>query len=222
MAHEGIFGLQVKDVELVDVRRHDHQRALEHRGGGGRVLNQLEQRVLEHHCARRHRHVAADLELRFVGLRDAAFLHIAQQVGQPFVQCTARAFNDGLLSIGIERQEVGRRQRVNPLHNGEPQAFAHRFTDLGRIDHTLHRAGRQQIGVCHQQVGIIAGPGVAGKAAVGQGRKRAAAGVVTKALPFAREFGLNVGQDFRCHAHRNGSCGEIGVHFDTLLSTLLD
>ncbi|MNT58608.1 hypothetical protein D3C72_1960540 [compost metagenome] len=74
-----------------------------------------------------------------------------------------------------------------------------------------------------QQVRTIGGPGISGEAPVGRRRQRAAPGVVAKALPFTRKFGLDVSQDFRCHAHRNGACGgEIGIHFDTLLSRLRD
>ncbi|MOA60597.1 hypothetical protein D3C78_1855120 [compost metagenome] len=80
-------------------------------------MDQLEQLVLEHHFAGRHRHVAADFELRFVGLGDAAFLDVAQQIGQPFVQGAAGAFHDGLLGVWVQGQEVRRRQRVHPLHD---------------------------------------------------------------------------------------------------------
>ncbi len=108
VTHEGVLGLQVQDVELVDVRRHDDQRPFVHGGGRGRVLDELEQLVFEHHVAGGRGHVAADLELGLVGLCDAALLHVAQQIGQPFVKRAARAFDDGLLGIGIKRQEIGR------------------------------------------------------------------------------------------------------------------
>ncbi|MDT4821879.1 hypothetical protein FQZ97_550690 [compost metagenome] len=221
--HEGILGLQVQDVELVDVRRHDDDRPRVHGRGRRRVLNELEQGVFVHDLAGRHRHVAADLELRFVRLRNAPFLDVAKQVREPFVQCPARALHDRLLGVRVQCQEIGRRQGVDPLHDRKAQAVAHGFADLRGIHHARHRASGQQVGMRQQQVRMIGGPGLAGKTAVRRRRERAAAGVIAKALPFARELGLDVGQDFRCHAHRNGPCGgEIGIHFDTLLSKLRD
>ena len=63
-------GVEIEDVELVDPGRHDQQRPLQHRLGRRRVLDELHQIVLEDHLAGRDREVAADLELRRVGLAD--------------------------------------------------------------------------------------------------------------------------------------------------------
>ena len=79
-ANEGVLGLQVEDVELVDARRHDQQRAARHLIGQRRVLDQLEQLVLEDHRALGHRDVLADLEGDLVGDRQAALAQVGQQV----------------------------------------------------------------------------------------------------------------------------------------------
>ena len=90
-AHERVLGLQVEDVELVDARRHDQQRARRDLLGQRRVLDQLEQLVLEHHRALRQRHVAADLESGLVGDRDAAAPRVFEQVGEAGLHALALA-----------------------------------------------------------------------------------------------------------------------------------
>ena len=69
---ERVRRLQVEDVVLVDARRDDHQRPLVDLVGRRGVLDQLDQLVLEDHGARRGADVAAHLERRLVGHRDAA------------------------------------------------------------------------------------------------------------------------------------------------------
>ena len=65
---EAAPGAQVERVELVDLRRHDQERALEGLGGGWLVLDQLQHLAAKHHGTRRRRQVLADLELAIVDL----------------------------------------------------------------------------------------------------------------------------------------------------------
>ena len=59
---EGFLRREVEDVELIDPRRHDQHRRLEHFRRRGRILDELDQLVLEHDLARREREIAANLE----------------------------------------------------------------------------------------------------------------------------------------------------------------
>ena len=59
---EGFLRREVEDVELIDPRRHDQHRRLEHFRGRGRILDELDQLVLEHDLACREREIAANLE----------------------------------------------------------------------------------------------------------------------------------------------------------------
>ena len=114
---------EIEDVVLVDPRRDDQQRPLQHLRRRRRVLNELHQLVLEDHLAGRDREIATDLEHRGVGLADleiaAARLdvlgehaHAAHQVlrvgGQRFAQ-----------QFRIGEDEIRRRQRVGDLAHVE-------------------------------------------------------------------------------------------------------
>ena len=67
---EGLLRRKVEDIIFVDPRRDDQHRALEHRFGRRRVLDQLHQLVLVDHLAGGEREVLADRELRRIGLSD--------------------------------------------------------------------------------------------------------------------------------------------------------
>src|SRR5262249_17951287 len=54
---ERFFRSEVEDVELVDPGRNDQERALEHRLGRWRILDELHQRVLEDDLAGRERKI---------------------------------------------------------------------------------------------------------------------------------------------------------------------
>ena len=71
VADERLLRAQVEDVELVDPGRHDQQRRRVHALGARRILDQLDEVVLEHDLAGRGGDVAADLEGLHVGLADA-------------------------------------------------------------------------------------------------------------------------------------------------------
>ena len=80
IAHEGVGGLQIEHVELVDRRRDYDERSLAHCVGERFVLDDLDQLVFEDHRARRDRKIAADLECLVVCHRDPALADVVYQV----------------------------------------------------------------------------------------------------------------------------------------------
>jgi hypothetical protein len=71
VAHEGVGRLQVEDVELVDAGRHDQQRPLG-TFSSRRVLDQLDQLVLEDHLPGVVARLRPTSKAAIVGHRDAA------------------------------------------------------------------------------------------------------------------------------------------------------
>ena len=84
---ERVLRAEIQDVVLVDPRRNDEQRALAHRVGGGRVLEELHQIVLEDDLAGGDGDVLAQLELVEIGHPDPESplspFEILEQVRQP-------------------------------------------------------------------------------------------------------------------------------------------
>ena len=93
-----------------------------HLGRERRVLEQLEQFVLEDHRSLRHRHVAADLERALVGLRQVAAPRCRSRAGSgPCSRLSPLRLDRLLLRLGVEGEEVARRGSVDPLQHGEAQ-----------------------------------------------------------------------------------------------------
>ena len=92
-----------------------------HLGGERRVLEQLEELVLEDHRAGGRRDVAADLEGALVGLREVAALGVVPELARP---CTdfRPACRSPSYRFGIEREVVARRCRIDPLQDGKADA----------------------------------------------------------------------------------------------------
>ena len=67
---EGLLGVEIEDVELVDPGRHDQKRALEHMFRRGLILDELEELVLTYDFAGRDGEVASDLKLAEIRLPD--------------------------------------------------------------------------------------------------------------------------------------------------------
>ena len=150
---ERILLAQVEDVELVDPRRHDQQRPLQHLGGRRRVLDQLHQRVLVHDLARRDRDVLAQLELAAVGHADAqlaaaAALQVAQQVVQAGEQVAAAGVDRRAQDFRVGHREVGRRQRVDVLAGEEVDLLARVLVQPLDAGHrAMGVAGGDQVGL---------------------------------------------------------------------------
>ena len=78
--HAVLF-LEIKDIELVDPRREQHQRRLVHGFSGGRVLDQFHHLVAEHNLARRGSNVDAQFERLVIRQLDDQFAIVGFQIG---------------------------------------------------------------------------------------------------------------------------------------------
>ena len=116
---EGIALPQIEDVVLVDPRRNDEQRPPVHLLRGRRVLDQLEELVLEDHLAGGDRDVLAELEGVLVGHADAqlaaAAPEVVEQVVQALQQVLAAARHRFAQHLRVGQHEVRRRERVYVL-----------------------------------------------------------------------------------------------------------
>ena len=145
VADQRVLGLQVEDVELVDARRHEQDRPLVHLRRQRRVLEQLEELVLEDHRAARRRDVAADLERALVGLRQVAALGVVPELGQPVQQALAVGLDRLLLRFRIEGEEVARRRRVDPLQHGETDSRLRLRVGVDALGEPQQRARVEQV-----------------------------------------------------------------------------
>ena len=179
---ERVVGLQVHDVELVDARRHEQHRPLVHLGAQRLVLDQLEQLVLEHHRAFGGRHIAADLERAFVGLRDMALVQVLPELLQTDGDAFALALQRLVLGLGVEREKVARAGGVDPLLHREADARLGLGVALDRVGHLHQRARIQQVHLRRVGRRRIGRPFGRGKAAIGQRRRGRALGVGCEAV----------------------------------------
>ncbi len=160
----GVLGAQVDDVELVDPRRDEQQRTLDHRLGGRRVLDQLEHLVAEDHLAGRGGDVLADDELVVVGLGDAeralAALHVLQHVLQAVDQILAARFDGGANHFRIGQREIGRRQGADELAGVEIGLFPGLLVDArDLVDALLHPTRGEQIRLLDVVEDVVLFPG---------------------------------------------------------------
>ncbi len=108
------------------------QRASMHARGARRVLDQLDQRVAEHHAARRDGKVAADRERARVAPRDVTALRVGCEIGEALHEARAFGIERALQHDGVGRDEVGRRERVDELLRREDEALLLRLRERGR------------------------------------------------------------------------------------------
>ncbi|OIQ66075.1 hypothetical protein GALL_523610 [mine drainage metagenome] len=143
--HQRVVGLQVEDVVLVDRRRHEQQRPRMHFRGERPIVDELEQRVLEHHIALGGRDIAPDLEDRLVRLGHAALFQVIEPVLHAEAQTLPLCLHRLVQRLGVEREEVRRRGGVHPLLDGEAQLLPHRFVGLHAVGQIEHGAGAEQV-----------------------------------------------------------------------------
>ena len=109
---EGILRPQVKNVELVDPRRHDDQRHRRYLIRGRFVLDQFHQVVAEDHLSRRGRHIDADFEGILVDHLDAqaavAFFQVFEKILQAVEKIFATGFRRGAKDFRVRHGEIGR------------------------------------------------------------------------------------------------------------------
>ncbi len=147
VADERVLRLQVEDVVLVDARRDHHQRPFRHFCRARRVLDQLDEVVLVDHLARGHGDIAAELERSLVGLADAAFARIGEQVRHAASECLALGLERGAQRRRIRRREIHRAHGVDPLPRGEARAFLRLRIERRALDHLLDVLRREQVGL---------------------------------------------------------------------------
>ena len=136
-AEQRFFRREVEDVEFVDPRRDDEERALPHALGGLRVLDELEEFVLEDHLARRRRQVLAELERRDVGLaRKQQALAGRDIVGEhphSLHEVLSIASRGDLQNLGVGEDEVRGRKRIVDLPQIEARLLPRAVVDAVRL-----------------------------------------------------------------------------------------
>ncbi len=146
ITHQRVLRLQIKDVKLVDARRHDQQRTRVYRFGQRRVLDELKQFVFEHHRTCGRGDIPADFKSGFIGLRNPAFLQVRKQLCNSARQAFTMRVDDFLLRFGIGRQEVRRRQRIDHLLHRKTKLLLDLVRRLDRIDHGSQKACIELVG----------------------------------------------------------------------------
>ncbi len=219
---QAVPGLQVEHVELVDPGRHDQQRPAMDLLGAGRILDQLDQLVLEHDLAGRGAHVPADLErlrIRHGDLQTAlATLQVVQQMLQALDQVAALRL-PGLAQHGrIGQREIAGCGRADELAGIEVDlAPVARLEARSVVHQAPQPVGRQQVGLLDDVEHQPLGPGRVGKAPIaagggGSGFRLLAEQPVHGALPEAHlglpELSLGFDQPARIGHQLLGQLGE--------------
>ena len=160
---ERAVGGQIEHVELVDPRRHDQDRPLEHGLGRRRVLDQLDEVVLIDDLAGRDREIAADLEGIGVGLADAQIAAAGRDVlGQhvhPARQVLGIRRQRLAQELRIGEHEIRRRDRVGDLADVEVGLLLReRIEPFGILDQMVGPGHRQEIGLLEEVEELVARP----------------------------------------------------------------
>jgi len=163
---ERVLRLQVEHVVLVDARGDDHQRTLGHLGRARRVLNELDQLVLEHDRAGGDGEVASDLERRFVTLADAAALCIGDELREPSRQALAVRFERLVERLRVGGRKVRRAHGVDPLPQREARTLLCARLEGGGFERLRQVARREEIGLLEIVVVRVAAPGDVSEAPV--------------------------------------------------------
>ena len=148
---EGIFRPQVENVVLVDARRDDQQRTLEHGRRRRRVLISSISLVLKDDAARCHRQIASYLECRLVGHRDPAPLRVGDQIRCALGDRCALRRKRELQGVGIGRQKIRRCNRADVLVGDERQPFFGVRIGLRQIGQLAHVVGVEQVGILDER-----------------------------------------------------------------------
>jgi hypothetical protein len=151
--HEAVFGPQVEDIIFVDPGRHDQQRPLQHIRCRRIILDELHQRRLPHHLARRGGNILAQPEGLAIRHADAkiafATFQVGQQVGETLQQVLATGFHRLAQHLRIGQQEVAGAQRIDELAGIEIDLLRHLWIEPVDI---LHHVGDETRG---EQVALL-------------------------------------------------------------------
>ena len=100
--NEGVVGLQIKDVKLVDTRRHQQKWFFVNLGRERFVLNQLKIFIFKNHSAFGGGHVLTHHKFTFVCHGHMTLLHVMQQVLNTLGKTLTLSVNGFLLRFCIE------------------------------------------------------------------------------------------------------------------------
>jgi hypothetical protein len=173
---EGLFRVQIEHVELVDPRRADHERRLQHRRRRRRVLNELHQLVFEDHLAGRNREILADLEFLGIRLPDLQVAAAGFDVLGEHLHAARKVFRAGAHRLAqqfrIGQHEVRRRQRIGELPDVELGLVPRMRVKALRVgDEPLGPVGAEKVGLLDEVEELVGGPFRIGEALVpGVGR----------------------------------------------------
>ena len=158
--NERISGAEIEKIVFVDAGRDDQERRLLHLGRLRRILNKLDQFVLEYDRSRGNRKIATDLEGGFIHPRDPTFLKILDQVLYPCRQARRTRLNSGPNDLRIGRRKVGRAHRVDKLSCIETKLQFGSVVDLRLIDKIRQLLRVRQIGLLEKIVVRRVAPGL--------------------------------------------------------------
>ena len=166
ISDEGVVGLQIKNVKLVDARGYQQKWFFVNLGRQRLVLDQLKKFILKDHSTFCGGHIFTHHKLALVCHRHMALLHIMQQVLYAFGQTFTFGFDGFLLSFCIECQEVAGCRSCNPLLHCKLDFVLRVFVGLNGFCQTHHGFGIEQISAGCECCHWIACPSVRGKAAI--------------------------------------------------------
>ena len=158
IAHKGVLGPQVQDIELVDARRHHDEGPRAHLRRDRAVLDQLHQVVLVNHVARRQGEAGADLEGRFVALPDASPVRIRDQVRDPPGDALAPGLERLLQRRGVGGREIRRAHGIAPLLHRKPQPVLGPGLQIRALGKIGEKARSQQVGLLQIRVIRVIAP----------------------------------------------------------------
>ena len=163
-AHEALLLVQIEDVEAVDPRREDDERGFQHRVGGGRILDQLEQIRFVDDLAGCGRDVLAQCEGVGIRVAQLAAPQIGEQVLHSLDQVFPARFQRSFEHDRIGHREIRRARRFGDGARGEAQLFALvRRQPVHIVDHGERLFGKEQIGLVDQREGGMGAPARIGK-----------------------------------------------------------
>ena len=168
VARKGVLGLQVEDVELVDARRHEQQRALVDLCRGRLVFDELEELVFKNHRALGDGEVLADFKLAFVRHGHMPLTQVVEHVGHALGEAFAMRLDGFFLRLGVEGEKVAGRGRRHPLVHGKAQARLGLGITFSEFGHRLEGALVEQIHGGGERRHRVLAPSVALEAAVFQ------------------------------------------------------
>ena len=160
---EGFFRREIEHVILVDPRRNDQQRPLEHGRGRRRELDELHELVLKNDLAGRRRQIAADGEHRGIGLADfqvpAAGFDILREHAHAANQVVGVGRERFPQQFGIGQHEVRRRQRVGDLPHVELGFLLGMRIEIGGIaDQLVGPARGEQVALLEEIEELVRRP----------------------------------------------------------------